>query len=133
MSEEVFLDTSAVFAYLSPGDSRHPKAVDAFARLGARRAPLVTTSYVLVESYALLARRLGMAAARAFGEHIAPLCDVLWVDAALQDEGFEAWIERGSRHLSLVDCVSFVVMNRRGIDSAFAYDDDFAKAGFLTL
>lgn len=32
-----------------------------------------------------------------------------------------------------VDLVSFEVMRRLGIDEAFAFDDDFAAAGFRVL
>jgi len=38
--------------------------------------------------------------------------------------------ERNRRGLSLVDCASFVVMRRYGIEEAFAFDEDFEKEGF---
>lgn len=38
--------------------------------------------------------------------------------------------QRKKRKLSLVDCVSFLTMRRRGIDEAFAYDPDFEDEGF---
>jgi len=36
------------------------------------------------------------------------------------------------RQLSLVDCISFEVMRRRGIKTAFTFDDHFAEQGFET-
>ncbi len=36
----------------------------------------------------------------------------------------------GRRRLSLVDCTSFEVMRRHGIEEALALDDDFARQGF---
>ncbi len=41
--------------------------------------------------------------------------------------------ERGRRDLSLVDCVSFVVMRERGVTTALAYDADFEREGFTTI
>lgn len=57
----VFLDTSAVLALLNPKDENHAKAHRAFQTLRARQAPLVATSFVLLETYALLGRRIGRA------------------------------------------------------------------------
>ena len=55
----VFIDTSAIFALLVPTDTAHRRARRAFKALQAREAPILTTSYVLVETYALLSRRMG--------------------------------------------------------------------------
>lgn len=37
---------------------------------------------------------------------------------------------RGKRYLSLVDCMSFVVMKQYDITTALAYDSDFQAEGF---
>ena len=37
---------------------------------------------------------------------------------------------RGRRRLSLVDCMSFVVMGKLGVTQAFAFDADFEREGF---
>jgi len=62
----VFGDTSAFLALLNAADENHDRADRAFATLRTRKAPLVSTSYVLVETYALLGRRLGVDAIRSF-------------------------------------------------------------------
>jgi predicted nucleic acid-binding protein len=69
----VFVDTSAIFGLLVPTDSTHGRARRAFDLLRARDARLVTTSYVLVETYALLARRMGPESVLRFRENFAPL------------------------------------------------------------
>ena len=126
----VFLDTSAVLALMNPGDRAHRRARRAFETLGAERAGLVTTSFVLVETYALLGRRLGLPAVRAFREDLAPLVEVAWVDPAVFESGLDLLLARKKRHLSLVDAVSFLVMRQRGLDRAFAYDPHFEEEGF---
>jgi uncharacterized protein len=127
-----FVDTSALYALLVRSDDRHADARRAFARLMADEAALVTSSYVLVEMYALLGRRIGLDAVAAFRDDFAPLLDVAWVDPATHDAVLDALIERGSHDLSLVDMVSFVVMRGRGIDEAFAFDRHFEEEGFAT-
>ena len=72
----VFADTSRLFALLSTTDDNHARAKRAFANLRTRQAFLVSTSYVLVETYALVGRRLGLDAVRGFREDLAPLIDV---------------------------------------------------------
>ncbi|HYT77414.1 MAG TPA: hypothetical protein VEL79_21840 [Vicinamibacterales bacterium] len=43
---------------------------------------------------------------------------------------FTRWTGPGRRRLSLVDHVSFLVMRRRKVSTAFAFDPDFTSAGF---
>ncbi len=42
-------------------------------------------------------------------------------------------LSQSRRRLSLVDCSSFEVMHRRGIDRCFAFDRHFRQQGFTPL
>lgn len=129
----VFVDTSALLAFVNPKDESHDRALLAFKSLDGRRAPLLSTSFVVVETYALLGRRLGLEAVRAFRSDLAPLIEVVWVDETLHEAGLDLLLERRKRKLSLVDAVSFVTMRGRGIEEAFAYDPHFEQEGFLLV
>jgi hypothetical protein len=111
-------------------DDNHARAARAFEGPADRKAPLVTTNYVLVESYALLARRVGIAAVRRFRTSMQPLFDIVWVDAATHESALDLMLERPRSRISLVDAASFVVMHASGIEEAFAYDRHFRTAGF---
>jgi predicted nucleic acid-binding protein len=124
----VFIDTSAVLALLVGSDRAHREAVEIFGRLRSRHAELVTTSYVLVETYALLDRRLDRDAVRDFRASLAPLIRVIWVDGTLHERGLDR-LETSSRSLSLVDAVSFEVIRRHRIVEAFAFDRHFDREG----
>lgn len=126
----VFVDTSALYALLCPEDRAHTRARSTFADLRKRDASLVTSSYVLVETFALVARRLGHGAVREFRIHLRPLLEVEWVDELVHEEALDLMLERARRELSLVDAASFVVMRRRGIGEAFAFDRHFEEEGF---
>ena len=128
-----FLDTSAAYALLVASDANHEPAAAAFERLRAGDAALVTTSYVLIETYALLGRRVGGKAVRAFRDDLGPLLDVTWVDEGLHDRGLDLVLDRGDAGLSLVDAVSFLAMRDKGIDEAFAFDRHFEEEGFAPL
>jgi uncharacterized protein len=129
----VFADTSGFLALLNTTDDNHARAERAFRNLHARQALLVSTSYVLVETYALLGRRLGLDAVRSFRADFAPLIDMVWVDETLHNAGLDMLLERRKRLLSLVDAVSFIVMRQRGVAEAFAIDPHFEQEGFSLL
>ena len=124
----VFIDTSAILALLVGSDRAHPQAVEVFEKLRSRQAALVTTSYVLVETYALIDRRLGRDAVRDFRASFAPLIRVIWVDAAIHERGLDR-LEKSSHALSLVDAVSFEAIHQHRILEAFAFDRHFEREG----
>ncbi len=129
----VFVDTSAILALLVADDPNHAAANRAFARARRGDAEFVTTSYVLVETFALLGRRLGQAAAQRFRKELAPLFSVRWVDEPLHEEGLDLLEKDERRNLSLVDAVSFAAARERGLDVVFAFDQHFVEAGFRLL
>lgn len=129
----VFVDTSAVLALLVPTDVHHTRARRAFAQLAADEARLITTSYTLVECYALIGRRLGLDALTAFRADFAPLLDVAWIGSDEHERGLDVLAESRSARLSLVDAVSFVVARDRDIERVFAFDPHFTKAGFTAV
>ena len=128
----VFADTSGLLALLNAKDENHARAERAFGNLRARQAALVSTSFVLVETYALIGRRLGLDAVRGFRTDFAPLIDVVWVDEALHNAGLDL-LDRRKRLLSLVDAVSFVTMRQGNVAEAFAFDPHFEQEGFSTM
>ncbi len=127
----IFLDTSAVYALADRDDARHAEAVERAKKLSEQGETLFTQSYVLVESLALLQRRLGAAAASAFATD-ARTFTVVWVDKPLHEEAVRR-IGRSGRRVSFVDEVSFLVMRRHGVHDAFAFDPDFEAEGFRLI
>lgn len=128
----VFVDTSALVAVLHAGDENHTRAARSFRALLESDEELVTTSYVLVETVALLQHRFGLAAVRGFQDAVVPVLGVVWVDAELHAEGAAALLTAGRRELSLVDCVSFACMRRQGLTRAFHFDRHFRDQGFAS-
>jgi predicted nucleic acid-binding protein len=125
----IFLDTSAIYAWADAADANHQTAVRRLQAILDAGEDLVTHNYVLLESTALLQTRLGTGAAlRLAGDAAAFVIE--WVDADLHTAGVRELRRSRKRHLSLVDHVSFLVMRRRGLTKAFAFDPDFTAAGF---
>jgi predicted nucleic acid-binding protein len=129
----VFVDTSAFFAVLDADDENHDAAKQVWEDLLAQEAVLICSNYVLVETLALVQRRLGIPAARTFQEDIVPVLKVEWVDETIHQVGIASVLAAARKELSLVDCVSFEIMRRLGIKAAFVFDDHFDEQGFECL
>lgn len=123
----IFLDTSLVYALADRRDEFHGIARTRFDLALRSRRPLVTHNYVLVESMALLQRRLDLQTALDFSRDAAAL-EIEWVGAPLHRQALAALAAGATT--SFVDQVSFAVMRRRGITEALTLDADFVAAGF---
>lgn len=125
----VFVDTSALYAAIDRDDDAHAAVAPALDGM-LDRDWLVTSSYVVAETAALVQGRLGMPAARDLLEQLVPALDVVWVDEDLHGASVVSHLAAGRRDISLVDHVSFEVMRRHAIRTALAVDRHFAAAGF---
>jgi predicted nucleic acid-binding protein len=129
----VYLDTSALYAVFDADDRAHEAAARAWEELLGGEASLHTGSYVLVETTALLQRRLGIAAVDAFTTFVLPWVRITWIDESLHAQAVSGLLAAGRRDLTLVDCAGFVLMRRLGLRTAFTLDRHFAEQGFEVL
>jgi predicted nucleic acid-binding protein len=125
----IFVDTSALIEFLDRDASRHEEVVATSAKIYRERRGL-THNYVLVETEALVRRRLGAGVARRLLEDVVPVLEIVWVAADLHQAAVTAHLRSLRRRSSLVDHVSFELMRRRGVRAALALDPDFARHGF---
>ncbi len=134
MRRPVFIDTSALYGVLDAGDAVHPRAADAWRRLldgiEQGRYSALTHNAVVVEASALVQRRLGLAGLRDLYAGLLGSVEIVWIDEAIHRRAVSALLAAGRRGVSLVDWLSFELMRERGIESAFAFDRDFANQGF---
>lgn len=125
----IFLDTSAIYAMADSRDRNHARARELFRQILVSGEAILTQSYVLVEAAALLQRRLGIDVALQFLKH-ADSFEIHWVAPDDHRAAIGLLAERRQRRLSLVDCVSFLVMRQHGARRALAFDDHFQREGF---
>ena len=126
-----FADTSALYAVLDRADHNHERARAEWGNLLNEGTRLVTHNYVVVESIALVQRRLGMTAVRVFREEVLPLMTTEWIDPQQHHTALEMVLLASRKKLSVVDCASFVLMRELGISEAFSVDRHFREQGFL--
>lgn len=129
----VFVDTSALYALFDRDDRGHAITAAGWANLVPGPRPLLTSNYVLLETTALLQRRLGLPAVHDLDDHILPLLTVRWITEPLHRRALDRLRRMDRREVSLVDCSSFELMEAEAIRDAFALDEDFVTAGFRVL
>jgi predicted nucleic acid-binding protein len=128
----IFVDTGYLLAQAKPRDALHERAT---AWTAALREPLLTTEFVLVELADGLSSPFDRAKLHATLDYLRRLntCEIVPASSALFERGLQLHAARGDKKWSLTDCISFVVMQERGIPRALAYDHHFEQAGFEAL
>jgi len=136
MAGRAVVDTSALLALANPRDQYHASAVATARRFLSAGGRWLGTPLVLGELHTHLLHRRGAAVARAvLGALLAdPAYEWVDVSAPLLREASAHWLERyPDQRFSLTDAVSFEVLRRQRLQTAFAYDRDFQTAGFELL
>jgi predicted nucleic acid-binding protein len=128
-----FVDTSALYAFLVRSDADHQAVTAAFRAVAESGRRMVTTNYVLVETAALLQHRIGLDPVRDLDARLTPLFDVVWVSGDLHRRAVARLFRMDRRHVSLVDAVSFSVMEAEGVTEVLALNADFAREGFRLI
>src|SRR5919199_1503505 len=133
-ARRTLIDTSAYFALLDADDANHQQARTISARLIAEGWRLLTTSFVLTETHALLVNRLSQQIATRFlrdMEH-SPTT-LVWVTPRDVQRARAIIYQYTDKDFSLTDAASFAVMERLRIPAAFTFDRHFAQYGLTVL
>jgi predicted nucleic acid-binding protein len=128
----IFVDTSALLARYRKRDQYHREATRLWA---AVKPPLVTSNHVVDELGTSLGRLAGFdyAAERVADLYASTMIDIL---GSTRDDEMEAlrWMRKyADQRISFTDCVSFAIMSRRRIRTAFTFDRHFWLAGFEVI
>ena len=128
----VFLDTGYVLALELANDSNHRAASEHWAKVSGSLPRLVTTSFVFDEIVTFLNRRKRHEKAVEAGTRLltSPTVQFVHVDELLFAEAWGFFQQHADKDYSLTDCISFVLMKRLGLQTAYSFDQHFVQAGF---
>jgi uncharacterized protein len=133
MKSELFLDASYAIALTAPGDHHHQRAVEFSEQIEAERVRLTITRAVLLEIGNSLARNRQIAVALLSALEGDPSVEIVALSESLYHRALTLFAQRRDKSWGLTDCVSFVVMQERGLTDALTTDKHFPQAGFRAL
>ncbi|MBM4387082.1 MAG: PIN domain-containing protein [Deltaproteobacteria bacterium] len=128
-----YVDTSALYAVMDRDDGNHKRAGKIWNELLSGEEIPVVSNYVILETAALVQRRLGMSAVKVLFNDIVPVFAVEWITIDDHRSAVSAILAAGRRGLSLTDCASFELMRRLGLDTVFTFDRHFKEQGFSVI
>lgn len=128
----ILIDTSYLVALMNPHDELHDRS-RAWARVLA--VDMLVTEYVLWETINGFSMPCDRSKSHRAVQWVrsAKHCQVVAATEDLFDAGLGLHADRPDKEWSLTDCISFVVMERRGIRRALTHDHHFEQAGFDAL
>lgn len=128
----IFVDTSAWYASSSTRDVNHQAANSVLLSL---RESIVTSDYVVDETLTLLRSRNEDQHAIAFGTAliVGSFAQIVRIEEQDFRQAWELFRRYHDKAWSFTDCTSRVIMERLGIQRAFAFDDHFCQFGTVTV
>jgi predicted nucleic acid-binding protein len=121
----VFVDTGAWYAIADASDRHHAEA----RRFYLEHAPsgrLLTTDLVVSETWTLVSAHLGRSAALKFWDTLrATRTPIVTIETVDLEAAWRIVHSFSDQDFSFTDCTSFAIMERLGIDEAFAFDGHF--------
>lgn len=128
----VFADTGYFLAIEIENDQYHRAAVRHWEAVARDLPTMVITSYVFGEIITHLNSRRLHSKAIELGRRLlsSPSIHLIHVDETLFWGGWSFFQQHQDKDYSLTDCISFVVMRRFVIATAFTFDRHFIQAGF---
>lgn len=128
----IFVDTSYLVALVRPRDELHQRTL-AWGQILTET--LLSTEYVLWETVNQLSSPIERPKAHALlvRFRVRASAEIIPATAELFEAGLKLHAERPDKEWSLTDCISFLVMEERGMTRALTHDHHFEQAGFEAL
>jgi predicted nucleic acid-binding protein len=132
VSNRIFVDSGFVIALINQRDQYHDQALQLADRF--ENSPLLTTDAVLLEIGNALSRSHKQEAAAIIEYFLTSAeVEVVHLNAMLLNQALVLYRTYQDKAWSLVDCLSFVVMQEAKIKQVLSFDQHFTQAGFRSL
>lgn len=135
MRTGAFVDSAAFIALMDERDFLHPIAMRTLRSLRRVKTRLVTTEWILIEvanSFSNVTERARtIATINDYRDD--PELTILKLASSQLESGWDLYSRRTDKDWSWTDCISFVIMEQQGLETAFTSDHHFIQAGFKKL
>jgi len=128
----IFADTGAFLALYLQRDQFHRQAAKLWRTV---EPPILTSNHVVDEFATLLGRQAGFieAANRVADLYASPTIDILFSTREDELDAVRLMKKFADQQIGFTDCVSFAIMRRQRIATAFTFDRHFRDAGFRII
>ena len=125
----VYVDTSAYYAAIDSKEKKHAAVSNAVQQFAHQGWSFYTTPLVLAEVHALVLSRHGIARAYEAAETIWNDQGTTILHATREDftAAFQLLKKYDDKTFSLADALSFVLIEKRGLGTVLACDEDFRR------
>ena len=132
MIEKIFIDTSALYAYINSKDPDHEEVKNFLHQF---RGQLVISNFIFDETVTLVLSRMGHDKAVLTGKTMLnpKVFDIVRVQINDERKAWELFINRPDKTYSFTDCTSFIIMKRLNIDRSLSIDPHFQQEGFQSI
>jgi len=134
---KLFADTSGWASLFDARQLHHFEATQLFMQFRQQQISVVTTNYVVTELVALLHSPLRLPRPQIFqivdSLRTTDYLEIIHVDLATDTAAWSLCKSRPDKAWSLVDCTSFVIMQKLNLQLALTTDRHFEQAGFTRL
>ncbi|WP_027718472.1 type II toxin-antitoxin system VapC family toxin [Desulfovirgula thermocuniculi] len=134
----VFIDTAGWLALGNKSDQWHSRAVQVYQQIAREGWHRLTTDAVIIEVCNALRKPSLRPLATTLTDNIFKAerlgyLEIVHVSTELIHQGLVLFRKRKDKDWSLTECISFVLMEQRGISRALTTDQRFEQAGFERL
>lgn len=129
------MDTSFFKGLIDEKDDFYKKAEEIFTQMTRKNVVLVTSNYILDETFTLIRKRRGRDKVKELRNFLAkavPPIKIVRIMAADDATAWD-WFLKDWSDLSFTDCTSFAVMKRLGLEKVATFDQHFSRAGFKII
>jgi predicted nucleic acid-binding protein len=131
----IFVNTSGWLALYDANDPHHQLARELWEDLRNQPVRLVTTDYVLDETFTALKMLGSPEAAQAFHQLItnSSILRLFMVDSVIFDRGWRLFAQNQQPGWTFTDCVNYAVIQYLGISEVLTFDPEFTMPGLVTI
>lgn len=127
----MFIDTSFIIALEDADDQNHEKAALYWKIFKKHPIRLVTTTYVFDEVVTFLRKRISYEKASQVGRLLlsSPTIEIVHISVEDFNKGWDMFLKYRDKDFSFTDCLSFWIMEQKGIKEALTFDEHFKQKG----
>jgi hypothetical protein len=128
----IFIDTGAFLARYIQADQFHKKAIELWLKIEKKEKKLFTSNFILDELATLLFRRTNaeFAEERMLNIYASSRFEILRPTKEEEIAAISLMKKYSEHEISYTDCISFCLMKKNKLNTAFSFDKHFAYANF---